>query len=143
MPQHMRGMVWSERTYARFGQGFADPWSDRRLAVFVLAIPQQVLDRPDRTDKRLVREAMRGIMPEPVRRATAKIYPSPLYERAIRHDAATTIAELIADTQVEARGFVDGAELRAHYDAVRTEGRRDGALWPTLSLEMWLRSHWR
>jgi asparagine synthase (glutamine-hydrolysing) len=84
MPVHMRGMVWSERTHAAFGLGFVDPWSDRRLAEFVVAMPQAVLDRPGELRKRLVREAMRGIMPEELRRGAAKIVPTPLYHRALR-----------------------------------------------------------
>jgi asparagine synthase (glutamine-hydrolysing) len=52
-PLHMRGVVWSERSYARYGLGFADPWSDRRLAEFAMTVPQQVLTRPGRTEKRV------------------------------------------------------------------------------------------
>jgi len=141
-PMLMRGVVWSERTNARFGLGFADPWSDRRLASFVLAIPQQVIDRPGSSQKRLVREAMRGIMPEEVRRASAKILPTPLFQRAMRHEAVDTILGLIADAQVVERGYVDGAALQAAYAEVRA-GTRDGSdLWPVLALEMWLRRYW-
>ena len=41
----MRGVVWSERTQARFAQGFADPWSDLRIGRFVLSIPQWIVQR--------------------------------------------------------------------------------------------------
>jgi asparagine synthase (glutamine-hydrolysing) len=139
---HARGMVWSDRTAARFGQAFLDPWSDRRLASFVLAIPQQALDRPGRLDKRLVRAAMEGIMPESARTAASKVVPSPLFARALREQAVDTVRSLISDSQAAARGFVDEDALRAHYDDVRRGAPDHPGLWWTLTLEMWLRRYW-
>jgi asparagine synthase (glutamine-hydrolysing) len=139
---HMRGVVWSERTQARFGLGFADPWSDRRLATFVLAIPQQVLDRPGELNKRLPRQAMRGIMPESVRQNARKIVPSPLYKRALREQARGTILDLITDSKAGGCGYIDEPALRAHYEAI-CRGEPDHAhFWWALTLEMWLRQHW-
>lgn len=143
LPMHMRGMVWSERTNAAFGLGFVDPWSDRRLAEFVLAVPQAVLNRPGELDKRLVREAMRGIMPEDFRRAAAKIVPQPLFDRALRRDAADTIRHLLTDMEADRRGYLDGEALRAHYDDVVEGGRAHVTLWWAITLEMWLRRYWR
>jgi asparagine synthase (glutamine-hydrolysing) len=143
VPMHMRGMVWSERTNAAFGLGFVDPWSDRRLAEFVLAIPQAVLNRPGELGKRLVREAMRGIMPEEFRRTAAKIVPQPLFDRALRRDAVDTIRHLLTDMEADRRGYLDGDALRAHYDDVVAGGRAHVTLWWAITLEMWLRRYWR
>lgn len=143
LPMHMRGMVWSERTNALFGLGFIDAWSDRRLVEYVLAIPQAVLDRPRRLDKRLAREALRGIMPEPLRQGAAKIVPSPLYRRALRQDAVATIRGLLRDMEAERRGYLDGDALRSHYAAVVGGANDHPTLWWALTLEMWLRRYWR
>ena len=143
LPMHMRTSIWTERTNARFGQGLADPWSDRRLAEFVIAIPQQVLNPPGRADKRFVREAMRGIMPETVRENTAKVIPSPLYTRSLRETAVDTIRSLTTDTELAKHGFADEAALRAHYERVRRGDREHPSIWSALTMEMWLRRYWR
>ena len=143
VPMHMRGVVWSERTNAAFGLGFVDPWSDRRLAEFVLAVPQAVLNRPGELGQRLVRAAMRGIMPEELRRTAAKIVPQPLFDRALRHDAVDTIRDLLADMEADRRGYLDGKALRAHYEDVVAGGRAHVTLWCAITLEMWLRRYWR
>ena len=137
-PLHQRGMVWSERTYAKYGIGFADPFSDLRLVELALALPQAVINRPGDQSKPLLRNAMRGIMPEPARTGADKILPTPLYERGLRL-AAPTIHGLLIDARTEQRGWVDAAALRAHYDAWLTGRPLDPAFWYALSVERWLR----
>jgi asparagine synthase (glutamine-hydrolysing) len=143
MPLHMRGVIWSERTYARFGQAFADPWSDVRLAQFVMAVPQQVINRPGHLDKRLVRTAMRELMPASVLAASGKVLPSPLYRRALRGSAEPVVTDLLTNMQLAQRGFVDETRLRAHYAAVGAGGREKPSLWWCLAAEMWLRRYWQ
>jgi asparagine synthase (glutamine-hydrolysing) len=139
--QHMRGVVWSERTQARFGIGFADPWSDRRLAEFVLATPQWRIQQV-RERKRIARQAMRGVMPEEARRKAGKIYPSPMYERAVREQARDTILDLLTASRAGANGYLDEGTIRNHYEAfIRGEPRRP-CFWEALTLEMWLRRYW-
>lgn len=142
MPMHMRGVTWSERTHARFGTGFADPWSDRRIAEFVVAVPQQVIGYPGGPEKLLARQAMSGIMPDQVRRAARKIVPYPLYLRALRDTAVTTIESLLTESQAAARGYIELPELKRHYHAIRAGEREHPCFWWALSLEMWLRAHW-
>ena len=141
-PLHMRGMTWSERTYARFGQAFADPWSDVRLATFVLAIPQQVINRPGDLDKRLVRGAMRDLMPPEVLAASGKVLPSPLYRRALRGPAVPIVTDLLTGMHLAECGLVDEDALRAHFADVRAGGRDHPSLWWCLAAEMWLRRFW-
>jgi asparagine synthase (glutamine-hydrolysing) len=141
-PMHMRGVAWSERTYARFGIGFADPFSDVRLAQFVLAIPQVVLNRPGRVDKRLLRLAMAGTMPEEALRLARKVSPHPLWDRSLRDWESHTVTGLLTDMQAAARGFVDERELNRHSRNIQAGGRPRPELWWALSLEMWLRTYW-
>jgi len=139
----VRGMVWTERNEARFGLGFADAWSDRRLASFVLSIPQWRIQRVGEP-KRVARQAMRSIMPEQVRQKAGKIaHPAPLYYRALREQAKTTILDLITDSRAAALGYVDEDKLCRHYQSI-LGGVPDYRLyfWWTLTLEWWLRQHW-
>ena len=137
----VRGLVWVERNQARFGIGFADPWSDRRLASFVLAIPQDIVNRP-REYKRLAHYAMKGIMPEPARQSARKITPMPYYVSAIREKARSTIIDLIDNSTAHERGYIDKTVLHAHYDEILAGGRDRADFWFFLTVEMWLRQFW-
>ena len=133
-------MTWSEKLHAEAGLAMADPWSDRRLAEFVIAAPQWMVQQLH-APKRLAREAMRGVMPEAVRRSVAKIPPYPLYRRALEDRAAHVIEEVLRDPLAQTLGYIDADALRAHYAAVRSGARDDPGLWPVLTLELWLRAH--
>jgi asparagine synthase (glutamine-hydrolysing) len=142
MPMQMRGVTLTERTHALSGTGFADPWSDRRIASFVLALPQQVISYPGGPEKPFVRQAMSGIMPDNVRRAARKIVPYPLYLRALRETAVTTIESLLRGSRAGTLGYIEPRELRTHYDGIRAGQREHPCFWWALSLEMWLRAYW-
>jgi asparagine synthase (glutamine-hydrolysing) len=135
---HLRGMVWSERTWARYGLSFADPWSDRRLAEFVLAVPQWRI-QPVGEYKRIARLAMRGIMPEQVGQSTAKIAPTPLYHRALKDQARDIVLDLLTDSRIAASGYVDDRALRDYYERFVRGGPERPEFWWPLTLEMWLR----
>jgi asparagine synthase (glutamine-hydrolysing) len=138
---HMRGMVWSERTNSRFGQGFADPWSDRRLASFVLGVPQWVIQRSGE-NKRIARRAMRAVMPEQIRRGAQKIEPVSLFDRGFKERARGTVAELLTDSRAAALGYLDAGVFCNLYESfLRNEPQRHDFWWP-LTLEMWLRQYW-
>ena len=139
-PMHLRGMVWSERTWARYGLGFADPWSDRRMAEFVMAVPQWRIQRVGEF-KRIARLAMRGLMPEQVRQSVAKIAPTPLYHRALKEQARGTVLDLLAGSQAAARGYLDEDALRNYFERFVRGGPERPEVWWSLTLEMWLRQH--
>lgn len=140
-PMHMRGVVWSERTAAAAGLRFADPWSDRRIAEFAVAVPQRVLNITGE-EKRLTRTAMTGIMPERTRLAARKIAPRPLYRRALEVLARNTVRDLLHKAEAARRGYVDADALQAEYEAIRRGETEHPCFWYALTLEMWLRAHW-
>jgi asparagine synthase (glutamine-hydrolysing) len=136
-PFHMHTAEWQWRTYTRFGLDHADPWSDRRLVEFALAVPQWALNRPGR-HKGLVRRAMAGIVPEPARLGARKVSPEPFLDEALRLQERRTVEALITAPAVVAYGLTDEAALRKAYDAY-LRGAAEPLLWYTLTLEMWLR----
>lgn len=139
----IRGVAWSERTYARFGLGFADPFSDRRVIELSLALPQAVINRPGDLSKPLMRRAMYGIMPEEARRRVTKILPTPLFDESLRHQATPTILELMSNPRVAQLGWVDAKAWRMHYEAWRSGmSERRTEWWRTLLVEAWLRKYW-
>lgn len=140
-PMEMRVVTWNERNYAQFGISHEDAWSDRRLASFVLAVPQHLLNRLEE-QKRLARQAMVGIIPENARQTMGKIYPSALYEYATRKQCQKTVLNLITRSQSELRGYLKEIELQNHYQKILKGEAEHSNFWCALTVEMWLRQHW-
>ena len=141
MPDSTQDVVGWERANSRFGLGDADPFSDRRVLSFVLAVPQRVVNRAGEM-KLLARRSMRGIMPEEVRRAAGKISPRPLLDAGINQHARATVQELIAEPRAEAYGFIDGKAFAEQVEAYQRGEHGQVNFWFTLGLEMWLRKYW-
>ncbi len=141
-PVHMKGMVWSDRTNNRFGVAFADPFGDRLLAEYILSIPQRIVNRVS-DQKRLLRAAMGGIMPADAIKGAVKVSPSPLAMKGFRTEAKALVLDLLTESEVVRRGYVNPAGLK---DLAETffSGHDDLTdLWAVLSLETWLRLYWR
>jgi asparagine synthase (glutamine-hydrolysing) len=134
-------LIGWERSNARFGLGDADPFSDRRLVSFVLAMPQRMLTRGGEL-KLLLRQSMRGIMPEEARRAARKILPTPLFEAGLKRHAQATVADLVAEPRAEIRGYIDSRTLADHLASYRRGEHDQRYFMFTLALEMWLRKYW-
>jgi asparagine synthase (glutamine-hydrolysing) len=142
MPLHFHGLRTSERMHARLGQSFADPWSDRRLAEFAVAVPQRVLNRVGEM-KRLTRAALRGLVPERTRLAMSKIVPEPLFQRGILDRSRDRIATLLTGMESAARGYVEEDVLTERYRGMLNGAPDEPYLWHALTLELWLRAYWR
>ena len=133
-----RAAVWQERSNARAGLGWADPWSDRRLTEFVLAVPQHLVNRIAEP-KRLAHHALRPLMPPSVRGQSRKIIPALLFERGFKERGADTVRELFADSIGQRLGFVDAGAFLSDYERFRADERIATDPWWTITLEGWLR----
>lgn len=140
---HVRGMAWSERSYAAHGLGFADPFSDRRVVEFALAVPQAVINVPGATSKPLMRAAMHGIMPPAALREARKVVPQPLFDRALARDSAAVVRALLTDMATEARGWVRAQALREHHADWLAGSSLRPDFWNAAVTEWWVRDHLR
>ena len=116
------------------------PFLDHRLVEFAFSLPPEAKVRGAET-KRLLREAMSGVLPERVRRRRDKLgfAADPGVAAAF---AARYRDELIANaTEVEARWF-DERGVRAHIDAAQSDRSLEFALWRILNVKLWARAHW-
>ncbi|MGR2737547.1 asparagine synthetase B family protein [Billgrantia sp. Q4P2] len=140
-PLVQQGMTYAERITAMHGVGNADPWSDRRIAEFILACPQYSIDSVIEV-KRLARRAMAGIMPIEAIGSIGKVSPEPLYFAALRDKAYDKVLGLMTHSRCAELGFVDEAMLRERFECFVHGNAPSFDLWPTLSLEIWLRRFW-
>lgn len=132
-----------ERLSAAHGIELRNPFMDRRLLEFALALPEDQRWHGERT-KVVLREAMRGHLPPAIvtRRTKADF----------SHMVAETLCELTAQgfwrhLESDRRGWVDGAalacdarRLEMQYRAGGDEYTRDfWPLWMAAGVEFWLR----
>lgn len=130
-----------ERRAARHGLTVIDPFSDARIARYVMAVPGWILQRPSEP-KRLLRRALRGVMPDEALRSSRKAEPSALFKRGFRERSRDVVRDLLTDTELARRGFVDESALRSQYEAYLAGGPVRHDFWWPLTLEMWLRRYW-
>ena len=136
---HIRGMAWSERSYAEHGLAFADPFSDRRLVEFALAVPQAAIATPGDHSKPLMRAAMRGILSPDALRDAGKVVPQPLYDRGLLEEGPATVRHLLEGMRIARRGWVDERQALATFERSLRGEALPAAFWPMLVTEWWVR----
>ena len=121
------------------------PFLHRPLVEFALTLPTSMKVRPG-VQKWILREAMRGVVPEKVRTRTTMGGMDARILWTLHHEAQL-IRMLIDDPILGQMGCIDVAELRRMVELARQgEYRNTVYLFSVLSLETWLRARfgmWR
>jgi asparagine synthase (glutamine-hydrolysing) len=121
------------------------PFHDLRLTQFLMGLPGDLLLRNGER-KYLLRQAMRGTLPEKVRTRQTKADLSLPFVDAVEALFATTAAEKLLCVEL---GWVDGAYIRRAFENNRDWYRSDrtrrwpaepfGPVWSAVAAEIWLR----
>jgi asparagine synthase (glutamine-hydrolysing) len=115
------------------------PFLDYRLVEFLFSLPPSQKLRQG-TTKVILRNSMKGILPEKVRRRMDKmgfVTPEALWFRTAAREKAW---EIINSKSFEERGYFNTREIRRAFGE-HIEGRRDlgFAPWRWINLELWMR----
>ena len=116
------------------------PFLDYRLVEFVFSLPiNQFISNG--VTKVVLRNAMKGILPEAVRNRKDKmgfVTPENIWLRDVLKDR---ILELIHSKSFGERGYVDPNEVWEIYDRhLKGERNYDSAIWRCVNLELWFRT---
>lgn len=111
---------------ASLGIELRDPFRDRRVVELALRLPPHMLLRKTLV-KHLVREAMRGILPEEIRLRTANSALLGLYRRGVLDREKSTLDRLVGNPNAGWRRFVNEGSLRESC-SMTTLGGKDQAL---------------
>jgi asparagine synthase (glutamine-hydrolysing) len=138
---HAQAFESNDGLAAEYGLELRHPFHDRRVIEFAFAIPASQRQR-NGLSKFVLRQAMRGRLPDSVLHRTDKAEFSLLFVRALERLGGS---EGLADSGITRAGWVVPAELARKYAAVRSACNAgsdcfDGHLWPlwmVRALEIW------
>jgi len=122
-------MEWNARLAAMHGLDMAFPYLDCDLLQFLMAIPGDIQSR-DGVPRGLMREAMRGLVPDPVVNRRSKGEFTQLANQSIEQDFPL-IFDILGPTSMSVRlGYVNGPALWKLLGEWRTSigGARDARL---------------
>ncbi len=138
----VRPVQWIDRQAARHGLEAVHPFLDRRLVEFILGVPPELLYSGGDA-KPLLREAMRGRLPEGVRRRASKTSFVPFAVHVARSERSA-VRELLQSSRLAAHGLIVREKLEAAFaDLVRGDGADlSRYIWSIIGLEIWFREHW-
>jgi asparagine synthase (glutamine-hydrolysing) len=116
------------------------PFLDYRVVEFLFSIPERFKIRDGMT-KYILRESMKGILPEEVRERTGKLgFPTPMDDWMREPRMVQYIQRIFSSDRFRGRGYHDASEVdrlfKAHIDQRTNAGM---AIWKILNLELWSR----
>jgi asparagine synthase (glutamine-hydrolysing) len=134
----MHGREITDREIAAYGIEERHPFLDRRLVEFLLAIPDDQRIR-NNLPKFVLREAMRGKIPESVRNRSDKAYFSVMFVKAFERMGGEGLFDQMALAKA---GIVDRDEfLRVYRHRMADwDNQNLWPLWNTLAAELWYRT---
>ena len=122
------------------GVEFVFPFADRRIVEFLLALPGEQVGLPG-LSRRILREAMKGRLPEPVRQRQGKTDFFALFDKGVYEEAFPSITKTLSHSQVLERGYLRKDWLTGELER-KTNTREGLILWLALSVETWLQKYW-
>lgn len=108
---HVQCMEWHNKIGALRGLDVALPLLDRDLLAFLMAVPGEIQNNAG-VPRALLREGMRGVLPDAVRARRWKADFSGVVNRGVADDAAAIGETLTREARVVQCGFVDPNRLR-------------------------------
>ena len=143
---HVQCMEWNAKVGALHGLDIAFPFLDRDVLAFLMAVPGAVHAHHG-VPRALLREALRGVLPDSIRARTWKSDFSPFVNQGLRDDANAILATMSADCLGVRFGYLDRSRLAPELTRLANRIQIDECAesWDvadTYSLEMWLRVFW-
>jgi hypothetical protein len=146
LTDHVEGSALGEHIWQRgapFGIRSGAPLFDVELVEFVLRIPPEVKWQR-RIDRSLAREAVAGVLPDPVRLNRVKANIGPFYLDLVSGPDSAVARRLLLDPSARVREFADGDWIDRNVPRTPTRADSDWLMWTTVvwrltTAECWLR----
>ena len=133
-------LKWSDRNSMAFSLESRTPFLDYRLVEYTLSLPSEYKIRNGET-KFVLREAMKGILPETIRKRHDKVgFETPQDKWFRNPDFQNLIYEVLNSETFENRGFINPKKARELYEKhLKKEINISKHIWKWVHLEMWFR----
>ena len=136
-------MEWNSKVGARYGLEVAFPFLDRDLIAFLMAIPGE-MHAHHGVPRALLRESMRGILPDAIRTRTWKSDFSAFVSQGVSDDAGAILDALNRNCLAVRFGYLDPERLAPELTRLAGLLTADDCsdswdMADTYGLEMWLR----
>jgi asparagine synthase (glutamine-hydrolysing) len=128
------------RFHNMFGIELLTPYRDHRVMDFAARLPAHYQYRGGQS-KFLTREAMRTILPEPVRTRPKSGSLMPFFRHGVLHRSAVEVAQLLDAEDARWSRYVAPAALARAREKPLTEPDLL-LIWLCISYELWWRAHW-
>jgi asparagine synthase (glutamine-hydrolysing) len=138
---HSQGRAAIRHIYSGHGIELAQPYYDRKLVEFVMAVPAYELGRPD-YDRRIHRQAMKSLLPEAVRLRRRYTDFTPLLLKGMAVKEKETVRRIFQDPMVVRYKYIDGEWLANQLEKKFDLSEDSIRLWFALCLELWLKTYW-
>jgi asparagine synthase (glutamine-hydrolysing) len=134
-----RGMEYTNTACAAFAVEPRYPYYDRRLISFCQGLPPEQKLK-EGWDRSILRRAMKGILPEPLRWRQRTLTYGPNFTRAFLEGDRDALRASFPGDLERLAPYLDTTRVRRLYEA-RGEGvspKRAGTLWTLIALSRWL-----
>lgn len=142
-PYHVYCMEWNNKVAAMHGMEMAFPFLDRDLLSFLMSIPGD-MQTWSGIPKALLREGMRGILPDAIANRRWKADFTHLVNEGMEQDYPAMLDRIGLGTVSAKRGYVHSGRMREQLHVLRGTIREEAtgevawALTDLLGLELWL-----
>lgn len=128
-----------DRNSMAFSIESRNPFLDYRVVELLFRVPYQMRFR-DGMSKYILREAMRGVLPEEVRSRTDKQGFQSAGEQWFRSELHGVIHDILASPSLRDRGYLDQQKILEGFERhARGDANLRFAIWSWVCLELWFR----
>jgi asparagine synthase (glutamine-hydrolysing) len=114
------------------------PFLDHKLIEFSASLPARMKIRGGRTTKYILRESMKGILPEEILTRPKMGFPVPV-GAWFRGEFRSVIDEYVLSPRALSRGLFDEGFIRRLVNGHQAGEKHDERLWALVNFEMWMR----
>jgi asparagine synthase (glutamine-hydrolysing) len=139
---HVHCLEWNNKIAAAHGLEVSFPFLDRDLLAFLLAIPGEIQNRHG-VPRAILREAMRGVLPEPLRLRNWKANFTEVVNTGVSRDASIVARTLSRASCAVRFGYLDAERVepevaRLSEGLSRPDCVASWSLADLFGLEVWL-----
>lgn len=125
-----------ERAAAQYAHELRHPLHDRRLLEFGLSIPDMQRRHTDQ-EKYVIRNAMKGILPEVVRGRLSKGEFTPVFQQAVSEIGETKFFDFLTEL-ANHRNWLNEQKIQDMYQQFETTGTHIWPIWVTIGMGIWI-----